>query len=186
MAEFREAVRKRDRSLAAYEAHIQQMTGVDGVGDDGLRLDRREFYATKNALTELYFLEMGWHRNQGGIYHPELLESLGNFITEGLPVQHGIQLVVRKDGRAWRAWRRTASGWYFGVGGTDTLAHRWQYDGPIAPSSFPSVNTPGWTDVTRRSASPEWTKNDEPPMQFKGPNVGWPIFPVGDSERAGA
>jgi len=70
-------------------------------------------------------------------------------------------------------------------GGTDVLEHHWQYDGPIAPRQFPSDNAPDWTDVTRKSASPEWAKNDEPPTQVKGPNVGWPIFPVGDSEGAG-
>jgi hypothetical protein len=85
MDEFREAVQERDRALAAYEARIQELTGIDGVGEAGLRLDRREFHATKKTLTELYSLEMGWHRNQGGIYRPELLEVLGSSLARVCP-----------------------------------------------------------------------------------------------------
>jgi hypothetical protein len=83
--------------------------------------------------------------------------------------------VVSDDKQAWRAWRRTASGWYFGVGGTDTLEHHWQYDGPVAPTQFPSDMAQGWVNVTTQSASPEWARNDEPPTQVKGPNIGWPV-----------
>jgi hypothetical protein len=86
--------------------------------------------------------------------------------------------------RLLQAWRRTASGWYFGVGGVHTLEQRWQYDGPIAPSQFPSEKAQGWINVTTKSASPEWAKSDEPPTQVKGPNVGWPIFAVGAGEGA--
>ncbi len=53
MKDFRQAVRARTHALKAHEARLMEMAGVDGIDEDGLRLDRREFSATKQELTNL-------------------------------------------------------------------------------------------------------------------------------------
>ncbi|MGJ9412886.1 hypothetical protein ACHAAC_09270 [Aeromicrobium sp. CF4.19] len=165
MTEFRAAVKQRDRDLHVYDENLAAMAGVLGVDDDGLQRDRREFYATKRELTNFYFMQMGWHRSRGEGYRPELLDLLGDMTKKGLPEDHGIQLVVRNDRQAWRAWRRTPAGWYFGVGGTANVEDQWQYDGSMPPNRFPSTKSPGWVNATSGSSSPEWAKNDEPPLR---------------------
>lgn len=165
MKEFRAAVEKRDHASKAYEENLAAMAGVSSVDEDGLRVDRREFYATKKELTNFYFMQMGWHRNRGSGYRPELLDLLGDMTKKGLPEDHGIQLVVREDWQAWRAWRQTPCGLYFGVGGTAKLEYQWQYDGTMPPKGFPSAKSPGWVNATIGFSSPEWTKNDEPPTR---------------------
>ena len=166
MKEFRKALRMRDRAMKAYEERLESMTGVPGVDSDGLMLDRREFYATKEALTKLHFMQMGWYRNQGGAYRPELLEIFGDLARQELPAEHGIQLVVSKNKQTWRAWRQTPSGWYFGVGGTTAPLHQWQYDGSTPPLGFPSERAKGWVNATLNPSSPEWAKDDAPPMRI--------------------
>lgn len=165
MRDFRAAAKKRDRDSRAYDDNLAAMAGVSGVDKDGLQRDRREFYATKKELTNFYFMQMGWHRSRGEGYRPELLGLLGDMAKKGLPQDHGIQLVVRDDRRAWYAWRRTPGGWYFGVGGTANLEYQWQYDGATPPHGFPSAKAPGWVNSTFGSSSPEWAKNDEPPTR---------------------
>lgn len=163
MRDFRRAVSERDRRLETYGQRLAQMAGVDGVDQHGLRLDRREFAATKRELDNLYFMQMGWYRNQGGRYRPELLDIIGDLTSKGLPAEHGIQLAVRRDGQAWRAWRQTPGGYCFGVGGTRELLHQWRYDGPRPPAGFPSTKSPGWINTTGNQDSPEWRHDDEPP-----------------------
>lgn len=165
MAEFRAALEERDQDSRAYYQNLAAMASASGVDTGGLQLDRREFYATRKELTNFYFMQMGWHRNRGEGYRPELLDLLGDMTKKGLPADHGIQLVVRKDRQAWHAWRQTPGGWYFGVGGTANLEYQWQYDGPAPPSGFPSAKSPGWVNATFGSSSPEWAKNDEPPIR---------------------
>lgn len=165
MNDFRAAVKKRDQDAKAYEENLVAMADVSGTDDNALQIDRREFYATKKELTNFYFMQLGWHRNRGGGYRPELLELLGDMTKKGLPENHGIQLVVRKDRQAWRAWRETPGGWYLGVGGTAKLEYQWQYDGLTPPNGFPSAKSPGWVNATIGVSSPEWTKNDEPPSR---------------------
>lgn len=101
-----------------------QQTGAGGVDEHGLRLDRREFAATKRELTNLYFVQMGWYRKQGGLYRTELLEIIDDLTSKGLPAEHDIKLLVRHDGQAWRAWRRTPGGWCFGVGARGSCCAR--------------------------------------------------------------
>ncbi len=165
MKDFRQAVRARTHALKAYEARLKKMAGVDGIDKDGLKLDRREFSATKQVLTNLYFMQKEWHRNQGGTYRPELIDVLGDLTKKGLPEEHGIHLVVRKDRQAWRAWRQTEGGWYFAVGGSSILEHQWQYDGASPPKSFPSKHAPGWVNATTSESSIEWGNSDEIPAR---------------------
>lgn len=170
MREFRRAVKQRDRRLEAYNQRQLRMAGHDGADEHGLRLDRREFAATKRELTNLCFMQMGWYRNQGNRYRAELLDIMGDLSSKGLPTDHGIRLAVRRDGQAWRAWRQTPGGWYFGVGGTRELLHQWQYDGPNPPSGYPSPKSPGWINTTLDDNSPEWRQDDEPPNQVIEPS----------------
>ena len=163
MKAFRRAVRTRDREAKAYHERLDSMAGVSGVDSDGLQLDRREFYATKKELTNLWFMQLGWYRNRGGAYRPELLEIFNNMPKKELPENHGIQLIVRKDRQAWYAWRQTPGGWYFGVGGTADPLQQWQYDGSAPPSGFPSEKAQGWVNATLHPSSTEWEKDDAPP-----------------------
>jgi len=160
MRDFREAVRQHERHVQEHDRRIEEMTGIDGLDEDGLQLDRREFHATKESLRNLYYLQMGQYRNKRSEYWPDLPVDLS---VRNLPNDHGVHLIVRKDKQAWRAWKRTPCGWHFGVGGTSNIDEMWQYDGPAPPHEFPAKNTDGWVDTRREPSSPEWAKDDEPP-----------------------
>lgn len=166
MREFRHAVKQRDQRLQAYNDRLEQMAGAGGTDERGLQLDRREFAATKQELDHLYIMQMGWYRNQGKRYRPELLDIIGDLASTGLPADH-IQLTVRRDGQAWRAWRQTPGGWYFGVGGTHELLHQWRYDGPGPPAGYPSAESPGWINTTLQGDPREWRNDDEPPTRVE-------------------
>lgn len=114
--------------------------GSDESDEFGQRLDRREFDETRAALQQLAGMQMGWYRNRGGRYRPELLELL----TIGdLPDDHGIELCVSDDGQSWWAWRRTITGWCFAIGATDPPPDQWLFDSPEPPSGFPG-DDPAW------------------------------------------
>lgn len=162
MRKFRRNVRDRTKAEKQRLARLDQNAGADGVDEDGYLLDRREFGATKKVLTELFHMEMGWYRNQIGHYRNDLLMVLGDVTKDGLPADNGIRLKVRKDKQAWRAWRQAPSGWYFGIGGTPSLNHMWQYEGFEPPDSFPIDNDPRWINASARESSLEWSKDDEP------------------------
>lgn len=170
MSSFRRAVRDRDEALAAYDQHLLAMTDKQGVDVDGLQLDRREFASTKGALTSLWYDQLGWSRNKH-LYNPQALEYIATSL-KGLPDEHGIQLIVRHDGKAWRAWRQVPNGWWFGIGGTSNEASEWRYDGPEAPTGFPSSKSGRWVDATIQESSAEWQKDDEPPTFVRQP-IDW-------------
>lgn len=106
----------------------------------GQRLDRREFDETRAALQQLASMQMGWYRNRGGRYRPELLELLK---SDGLPAEHGIELRVSEDGQSWWALRRTITGWCFAIGATEPPPDQWLFDGPEPPSGLPG-DDPAW------------------------------------------
>jgi hypothetical protein len=133
--------RRTDEKEEAAE-RLERNAGVDGEDDDGQRLDQREFAETKKALHWLGTMQMGWHRNRGGRYRPELLDMLR---PDGLPEDHGIQLNVARDGQSWWAWRRTVTGWCFAIGAAEGPPDQWLYDGPEPPSGFPGQD-PAWGD----------------------------------------
>lgn len=123
------------------QARLERNAGVLGTDDDGQQLDQREFEATRHALQTLASAEIGWYRNRGGRYRTEPLELLASsFERAGLPAEHGIQLHISSDGRAWWAWRRTITGWCFAIGAAgppDESPEQWQFDGPEPPEGFP-------------------------------------------------
>lgn len=147
------------RERRAVSRRLRRFAGVAGMDAAGLQLDRREFAATKKALTSLFYMEMGQNRNRLGHYRGDMVGALSGFNLQGLPAEHGIEEVVRKDRQAWRAWRQTPSGYYFGVGGTKDLHAQWQYDGPTPPSGFPGADA-RWRNATASPSSPEWEQHD--------------------------
>jgi hypothetical protein len=87
---------------------------------------------------------MGWYHNQGHRYRPELLNIFEpDFARKGLPADHGIRLVVGKNGQSWYAWRRTITGWCFAIGAAKAPPDQWRYDGPEPPGGFPGRD-PAW------------------------------------------
>lgn len=118
----------------------ERYAGSKECDEFGQRLDQREFKETKNALQRLAGMQMGWYRNRGGRYRPDLLEMLS---TDGLPEDHGIELSVAPDGQSWWAWRRTVSGWCFAIGATQPPPDQWLFDGPEPPGGFPGQD-PAW------------------------------------------
>jgi hypothetical protein len=160
MRSFRQSLRDEAATELARVARLEEFSGVEGIDELGLQLDRREFAATKTVLTHLYFMQMGWHRRQLGHYKSDMLNILGNVTKDGLPEDHGIELLVSKDKQSWRAWRRTVGGWYFGVGGTHELLEQWQFSGSSAPGEFPADKRPGWINATLAESWPEWTASD--------------------------
>lgn len=131
--------------------------GSDEVDPSGARLDRREFSATRAALRGLYFNQLGWGQRRGG-YNPELVELMSsNFDWAGLPPQHGIRMVVTPDQRHWWAWRRTITGWCFGIGASRDLAeHPWYFDGPEPPPGGPHEVSDLWVSELDPRPSPNW------------------------------
>lgn len=127
--------RQRAADAVEAEARLVRFAGVDGEDEDGRRLDTQEFDETRNALHQLAGAEMGWHRNQGRRYRPDLLPMLAPF--KGLPEDHGISLSVASDGQSWWAWRRAVTGWCFAIGAAGAPPDQWLYDGPEPPKDFP-------------------------------------------------
>ena len=160
MGAFRKAAREEAEAENQRWAHLKEFAGVPGTDENGLRLDRREFGPTKKVLKDLYYMQMGTHRNRLGHYDKGLLEVFGDFRRDGLPASHGIELQVSKDKQSWRACRKTAGGWCFAVGGTRDLDSEWEFDGPIPPSSFPGLGHAEWANASRFSSSPEWAAHD--------------------------
>ena len=160
MQEFRKSLRAEAKAERQHLKRLREFAGVDGVDEQGLRLDRREFAETKNVLTDLFYMQMGWHRNRLGRYKGDMLDALGDVTRKGLPADHSIELRMREDGQAWMAWRRTPGGWYFAVGGTEDLDAQWQYDGAQLPSRFPSLSIQNWRNAALGLSSGEWDAPD--------------------------
>lgn len=162
MREYRRTVRENRNAEKQRQRRLRELANVDGVDENGLRLDRREFKETKDVLNTLYFNQMGWHRNRLSRYQPDPNRVIPSVARRGLPEDRGIQMRVRDDGQAWFGWRRTPGGYYFAVGGTEKLDAKWQYDAETRPGGYPSESDPRWRDTSLRESSPEWTANDGP------------------------
>lgn len=143
------AERKKAEDLVRY-------AGVDGTDATGRRLDRREFEATVDSLDWLSTSHMGWYRGRGR-YQADLLERFADVYARGLPAEHGIEMKVSKNGQAWYAWRRTPSGWCFGIGAAGPPADQRFYDGPEPPTGYPG-KARGWSDAFDRGVN--WTAED--------------------------
>jgi hypothetical protein len=122
-----------------------RFAGVTGVDAEGRQLDRREFKETTDALEWLHTMQMDWYNN-GGRYRNDLVDHFANaFNRRGLPDDHGITLEVSRSGQSWFAWRRTPSGWCFGVGAKGPPPDERYFEGPEPPSSYPGRDS-SWAD----------------------------------------
>ena len=140
--QFRASKEEDQRAETEARDRLQEYAGVDGVDENGERLDQREFKETKDALRALATAQMGWYGNRGGRYRPELLEILkSGFERSGLQPDHSISLWVADDGQSWWAYRRTVTGWCFAVGAAAPPPDQWLYDGPEPPAGPPGVDT---------------------------------------------
>lgn len=139
--------------------HLHDLTtyaGVQGSDTDGRQYDRREFRETKKALEWLSTCHMGWYRRRDGSYDPNIVERIsGLFDNYELPAEHGVVMKVSSDGQSWYGYRRTVTGWVFGIGANGAPPNRHYFDGPEPPSEFPgdssvwadeSVVLPNWRD----------------------------------------
>lgn len=160
MRQFRREVRHRAQAENSRVNILKQNAGVPGIDAGGLAIDRREFFGTKAALKDLWSYQLASMRNKKE-YRSDLVEIFGNFLKKDLPEDPEIQILVRKDMKAWRAWRRTPGEWYFGIGGTPNTNEEWTYFGTEAPNSFPLENHPNWFKDSAKF-SDEWQKNDGP------------------------
>ena len=145
VAEFLDALSRREQAKVDEEERLRRYSGSQELDDKGRRLDRREFAETTDALHWLATCQMGWHRN-GGRYRRDMLRVLGDdFTRHGLPRESGITLHVAQDGQSWYAWRRTVTGWCFGIGAAGPSPDQWKYDGPSPPRGFPGRDS-SWGD----------------------------------------
>jgi hypothetical protein len=145
VAEFRQAQLDAAREAQEEPARLARYAGVDGVDEEGRRLDRREFEETTEALRWIGTCQMGWYRNNNaGRYRRDLLDFvLDGYATHGLPDPPGVEMRVSEDGQKWFAWRRTASGWVFAIGAAGPPPDQWEYDGAKPPTGFPG-DDPAW------------------------------------------
>ena len=163
--DFRTSMEERERAESEARDQLEHFAGVRGKDDQGLELDRREFVETKKALRDLASAQMGWYRNRGNRYRADLLEIFApNFTSTGLPDQHGIVMRVARDGQAWYAWRRTVTGWCFGIGASAPPPNQWEFDGPQPPKGFPGRDRSWGTDPFASGTGANW---DEPAIDPK-------------------
>lgn len=161
MRAYREADREKVAAQRTHQKRLKDFAGVKGVDDQGRQLDRREFSATKQALTQLFYSQMGQHRNRHGHFQADLDLVYSDYHLRKVTLDPSVEMKVRKDKQAWYAWRRTIGGWYFGVGGTSDLDSQWQFDGPEPPRTFPSSLNEDWTNATKSESSLEWRTADD-------------------------
>ncbi len=137
--------------LDAAEAAILQaqrdliaFAGSNAVDEEGRRRDKREFKATCKTLDWLASCMHGSYDHAPAGRYKHLLTRPGfDFQVAGVVGDPGIVLVIRTDGQAWYAWRRTASGWCFAIGCVGQEYRIWRCDGPNPPSAFPG-QAPEW------------------------------------------
>ena len=141
-AEFRRSRRDREDAERRRQERLLAYAGVPGTDQEGRQLDQREFDVTRDALEWLATVQMNLYGDPGGRYQPEALD-IADPSGCGLPADHGVQMEVRDDGQAWYAWRRTPSGWCFGIGAASPPPDQWLADGPQPPPGFPGLD-PWW------------------------------------------
>jgi hypothetical protein len=99
---------------------------------------------------------MGWYRNPPeGRYKAKVGEFLST-LARDLPEDHGITMEVRKDGQAWYAWRRTITGWVFGIGAAGSPPDQRFYEGEVPTEGFPGAKS-SWGHVIFERG-PNWDR----------------------------
>lgn len=136
LREFRADIEQKDEAEREASDRLIRNEGLPGSDADGRRYDRREFKETVDALTWLATCHMGWYQRENR-YRADLLTVLDDLERQGLPGDHGIRMHVRGDGQAWYAYRRTITGWVFGIGAAGPPPDQRFYEGADVPSGFP-------------------------------------------------
>jgi len=156
--EFHAAPARERREREAEARRVGKYAGSDELDERGRRLDRREFDRTKRVLTLLFNRQLG-HYGNGRRYlvdlvagHPE------DYSGDGLPEEPDITLIVSGDGQSWYAWRRTITGWCFGIGAARPPNDKWKYEGAEPPPGAPRV--PEWINdmTTSLRAHSNWRR----------------------------
>lgn len=161
MRKYRAAVRARVAEQRSRDRLLKERTGQRGVDEHGLWLDRREFYETREILDDIWYTQAAIFRNGGKYVNEPFLIS--SFHLKKLPKDHGIEIVLAKNARAWYAWRKTPGGYFFASGGSKDVDAKWRYDGVESPTDFPRAGLPGWVNTTLNEKSLEWgTSQDRP------------------------
>jgi hypothetical protein len=143
--EFRRGLRAREEQERQRLGRLDRFAGVVGTDDEGRQLDRRQFAETCDALDWLATCEMGWYHNHGKRYPADFLKTFEpDFARHRLPADHGIHLVVSRNGQAWYAWRRTITGWCFAIGSAKAPPDQWRNDGSEPPKDFPGRDGAFW------------------------------------------
>jgi hypothetical protein len=150
--------RHRAEDLAARQTarpRLADNADRSGRDADGLTLDRREFVETKKALRWLASCHMGWCQrdDRPNAYRRDLydvLKSVGDF---DFPPDSQVVRHVRKDGKAWYAYRMTPSG-HFAIGASGPPPDQWLYDGTTPPPGDPAEGH-GWINFMSPDP-PEW------------------------------
>jgi hypothetical protein len=124
----------RARRLARY-------AGVTGMDWEGRPLDQREFQETKDALDHLRAFHSAQYRN--GRYRTDLMTMVGGLLSKTFP-ESEIVMTIGPKGRSWWAWRRSVSGWVFGIGAAGGPPDEWTWEGPEPPERGPGPGT-DWT-----------------------------------------
>lgn len=140
--EYEQAREERRTSKEIAEARVKGYAGNRGMRADGTMLDQREHKETKDALRWSHTCHLGHHNNLGH-YRADMMKVLGDFDRQGLPDDHGITMHVSKEGKSWYAWRRTATGYVFGIGASEGTPNEWLYEGWEPPRGFPGQD-PSW------------------------------------------
>lgn len=163
MRNYRTAVRTRVAEQQNRSRRLKHFKGARGFDDQGLWLDRRQFYETRAILEDVWFTQATIGRHQKKyVNEPFLLSSRA---LRKLPRDHGIEVILAKDARSWFAWRKTPGDFYFATGGStrDPDAH-WQYSGAQPPDGFPHRSARGWVNSTSAEKAGEWSTDVDLPV----------------------
>lgn len=140
----KEAQRRKDERYARH-------ADSDGVDENGWRLDRRGFSATRERLRRLALAETSFfveHGRHGSLAELRLSDASRTLVPDGEPIE-----VTLADG-SWWATETSESGWVFGIGGVQKST--FFYDGADSPSSEPPNDAWQSTDSGNWSGDCYW------------------------------
>lgn len=142
---------RRERESAA--------AGIEGVDENGRRIDGREFRETKTMLRKLLTPAMNQLASEGRPRR-ELVGggyTSADFVKVGLPADPAIHTEISSDGKVIWFWRTTISGWVLGaaVGINEQGFDEWLYSGPTPPLTCPRDAPETWG--RSYDTPPDWT-----------------------------
>lgn len=118
------------RKVARYLQHADS----DAVDVNGVRMDRRGFTATRDALRQLAIAQISFAQRNGRC--GTLAELQKDVVSKTLVRDPGQLILHMDEPGSWWAWRRSESGWVFAIGGLPGEDRTFYADGespPIGP-----------------------------------------------------